>query len=79
MFQIRSKLEHETAFEAITLESERMRLFREYVIAYEETCGHHHAKRKKSKKHKVKRSRSRSHSVSHLYRHVIIKLSVGCL
>ncbi|XP_067650087.1 pre-mRNA-processing factor 40 homolog A-like isoform X2 [Haliotis asinina] len=59
---IRSKLEHEAAFEAITLESERMRLFREYVIAYEETCGHHHAKRKKSKKHKVKRSRSRSHS-----------------
>ena len=64
-FQIRGRFENEPAFEAITLESERIRLFKEYIIAIEETCMHHHmGKKKKTKKHKNRRSRSRSRTVS---------------
>jgi pre-mRNA-processing factor 40 len=59
---IRSKLEGESAFENITLEAERIRLFKSYLIALEETCSHNHAKKKKTKKHRRWRSRSRSHS-----------------
>ncbi|XP_013091241.2 pre-mRNA-processing factor 40 homolog A-like isoform X2 [Biomphalaria glabrata] len=59
---IRSKLENDPAFESITLEAERIRLFKEHLVALEETCSHYHPKKKKSKKHRSKRSRSRSHS-----------------
>ncbi|GAB1597955.1 pre-mRNA-processing factor 40 homolog A-like isoform X2 [Argonauta hians] len=59
---IRVRLEKEIPFEAITLESERIRLYKEYQIAVLEQCSHHHSKKKKSKKHKLKRSRSRSRS-----------------
>ncbi|XP_059148733.1 pre-mRNA-processing factor 40 homolog B-like isoform X2 [Physella acuta] len=59
---IRPKLEHDTAFENVTLEAERIRLFKEHLIAIEETCSHYHPKKKKSKKHRSRRSRSRSHS-----------------
>ncbi|KAK3775580.1 hypothetical protein RRG08_000396 [Elysia crispata] len=60
--QIRPKIEHEQAFVSITLEAERIRLFKEHLVAIEETCSHYHPKKKKSKKHRAKRSRSRSHS-----------------
>uniref|UniRef100_A0A0L8I8J1 Pre-mRNA-processing factor 40 homolog B n=1 Tax=Octopus bimaculoides TaxID=37653 RepID=A0A0L8I8J1_OCTBM len=59
---IRVRLEKEIPFEAITLESERIRLYKEYQVAVLEQCSHHHSKKKKSKKHKLKRSRSRSRS-----------------
>ncbi|XP_064614415.1 LOW QUALITY PROTEIN: pre-mRNA-processing factor 40 homolog A-like [Liolophura sinensis] len=59
---VRSQFERESAFELITLESERIRLYKEYLMALEESCSHHHTKKKKSKKHKLKRSRSRSKS-----------------
>ncbi|GFO50262.1 pre-mRNA-processing factor 40-like protein a [Plakobranchus ocellatus] len=60
--QIRPKIEHEQAFVNITLEAERIRLFKEHLIAIEETCSHYHSKKKKSKKHRARRSKSRSHS-----------------
>lgn len=60
--QIRTKLEGEPAFEHITLEAERIRLYKKHLVALEESCSHHHAKKKKSKKHRSRRSRSRSHS-----------------
>lgn len=65
--QAKAKLERDPAWEAITLESERIRLFKEYIIALEEACAHHHSRRKKSKKHKNRRSRSRTPSVSFYY------------
>ncbi|XP_035826647.1 pre-mRNA-processing factor 40 homolog A isoform X2 [Aplysia californica] len=61
---IRPKLEGEQAFESITLEAERIRLFKEHLIAIEESCSHYHPKKKKSKKHRSRRSRSRSESDS---------------
>lgn len=65
--EVRHLFEKEMAFESITLESERIRLFREYLQFLEEACGHHHSKaRKHSKKNKKqkKHSRSRSRSLS---------------
>ncbi|XP_050419250.1 pre-mRNA-processing factor 40 homolog A [Patella vulgata] len=58
--EARQRVEREPGFDIITLESERIRLYKEYTLALEETCGHHHPKKKKSKKHKNRRSRSRS-------------------
>lgn len=59
---IRSRFEHDPAFENITLEAERIRLFKEYLTAMEEACSHYHPKKKKTKKHRSRRSRSKSHS-----------------
>ncbi|KOX67770.1 Pre-mRNA-processing factor 40 like protein A [Melipona quadrifasciata] len=62
---VRSKIEEESDFKAITLESERVRIFKEYQHELEESCSHHHIRSKKKKTKKVKRkSRSRSHSES---------------
>ncbi|XP_037086064.1 pre-mRNA-processing factor 40 homolog B-like [Pollicipes pollicipes] len=59
----RAKLENEPAFNAVELESERVRMFKDYQQTLEDACGHHHSKSKK-KKSKKKRSRSRSRSDS---------------
>lgn len=66
---VRPRLEREPAFEHITLEAERQRLFKKHQLAQEEACQHHHAKKKKSKKHRSRRSRSRSSSDSEDDRH----------
>jgi len=58
---IRQKLEGEPAFESITQEYERMRIFKEFQRDLEETCTHSHS-RKKSKKSKKSRKRSPSSS-----------------
>ncbi|XP_015597568.1 pre-mRNA-processing factor 40 homolog A isoform X2 [Cephus cinctus] len=59
----RAKIEEEPDFKAITLESERVRIFKEYQHELEESCSHHHIRSKKKKTKKTKRrSRSRSHS-----------------
>lgn len=61
---VRSKIEEEPDFKAVTLESERVRIFKEYQHELEESCSHHHIRSKKKKaKRQKKRSRSRSHSV----------------
>ncbi|KAL0274675.1 UNVERIFIED_CONTAM: hypothetical protein PYX00_002747 [Menopon gallinae] len=58
---IRGQLENEEAFTAITLESERIRIFKDYQHETEESCSHHHSRSRKSKK---KRTRHRSRSES---------------
>uniref|UniRef100_A0A670YCF6 Pre-mRNA-processing factor 40 homolog A n=1 Tax=Pseudonaja textilis TaxID=8673 RepID=A0A670YCF6_PSETE len=61
---IRERFVKEPAFEDITLESERKRIFKDFIYLLEHECQHHHSKNKKhskkSKKHHRKRSRSRS-------------------
>ncbi|XP_052531174.1 pre-mRNA-processing factor 40 homolog A isoform X6 [Tympanuchus pallidicinctus] len=63
---IRDRFVKEPAFEDITLESERKRIFKDFMHVLEHECQHHHSKNKKhskkSKKHHRKRSRSRSGS-----------------
>ncbi|XP_065211414.1 pre-mRNA-processing factor 40 homolog B isoform X2 [Planococcus citri] len=49
--EVREKLQEESAFKAITLESERIRLYKEYQHMMEEACLHVH-RSKKSKKTK---------------------------
>ncbi|CAG2236872.1 PRP40 [Mytilus edulis] len=61
---VREKLEKDSAYQAVTVESERIRLFREYQQILEESCSHHHSRKKKTKKHKTRRSRSKSKSQS---------------
>ncbi|XP_071602444.1 pre-mRNA-processing factor 40 homolog A isoform X9 [Heliangelus exortis] len=65
---IRDRFVKEPAFEDITLESERKRIFKDFMHILEHECQHHHSKNKKhskkSKKHHRKRSRSRSGSES---------------
>lgn len=66
--EVRDRFVKEPAFEDITLESERKRIFKDFVHVLEHECQHHHSKNKKhskkSKKHHRKRSRSRSGSES---------------
>ncbi|XP_030641793.1 pre-mRNA-processing factor 40 homolog A isoform X2 [Chanos chanos] len=65
---VRERFLKEPAFEDITLESERKRIFKDFIHVLEHECQHHHSKNKKhskkSKKHHRKRSRSRSGSES---------------
>nr|CAD7404150.1 unnamed protein product [Timema cristinae] len=63
----RTKIEGESAFEAITLESERVRIFKEYQHENEEACSHRHSRSKKSKKNKKNKKRSRTRSRSRSY------------
>ncbi|XP_078260004.1 pre-mRNA-processing factor 40 homolog A isoform X6 [Rhinoraja longicauda] len=62
--EVRERFVNESAFEDITVESERKRLFKEFLQILEHECQHHHSKSKKhskkSKKHHRKHSRSRS-------------------
>ncbi|XP_071978596.1 pre-mRNA-processing factor 40 homolog A isoform X2 [Engystomops pustulosus] len=66
--EVRERFIKEPAFEVITLESERKRIFKDFMHTLEHECQHHHSKNKKhskkSKKHHRKRSRSRSGSES---------------
>uniref|UniRef100_A0A8B9LG91 Pre-mRNA-processing factor 40 homolog A n=1 Tax=Astyanax mexicanus TaxID=7994 RepID=A0A8B9LG91_ASTMX len=66
---VRERFLKEAAFEDITLESERKRIFKDFMHVLEHECQHHHSKTKKhskkSKKHHRKRSRSRSVSAQH--------------
>ena len=57
---IRPEIMKTPAFTAITIESERIRIFKEYQQYLEETCGHHHARNKKKSKKNKDRKRSRS-------------------
>ncbi|CAG09312.1 unnamed protein product, partial [Tetraodon nigroviridis] len=65
---VRDRFLKESAFEDITLEAERKRIFKDFMHVLEHECQHHHSKTKKhskkSKKHHRKRSRSRSGSES---------------
>ncbi|XP_042206058.1 pre-mRNA-processing factor 40 homolog A-like isoform X2 [Homarus americanus] len=62
---VRPRVQHLSSFTAVTIEAERIRIFKEYQQHLEEACGHHHSRnKKKSKKKDRKKSRSRSHSYS---------------
>ncbi|KAL4636236.1 hypothetical protein GN956_G13797 [Arapaima gigas] len=65
---VRERFLKEPAFDDVTLESERKRIFKDFIHVLEHECQHHHSKNKKhskkSKKHHRKRSRSRSGSES---------------
>uniref|UniRef100_A0AAX7SLH6 Pre-mRNA-processing factor 40 homolog A n=1 Tax=Astatotilapia calliptera TaxID=8154 RepID=A0AAX7SLH6_ASTCA len=65
---VRERFLKEPAFEDVTLESERKRIFKDFMHVLEHECQHHHSRTKKhskkSKKHHRKRSRSRSGSES---------------
>ncbi|XP_054834280.1 pre-mRNA-processing factor 40 homolog B isoform X1 [Eublepharis macularius] len=66
--EVRERFVNNIAFEQVTLESERIRLFREFLQVLETECQHFHAKAKKHakkpKKHHHKRSASGSESGS---------------
>uniref|UniRef100_A0A8C5HYH6 Pre-mRNA-processing factor 40 homolog A n=1 Tax=Gouania willdenowi TaxID=441366 RepID=A0A8C5HYH6_GOUWI len=68
---VRERFTKELAFEDVTLESERKRIFKDFMHVLEHECQHHHSKTKKhskkSKKHHRKRSRSRSVGVRPVY------------
>ncbi|KAL1439011.1 hypothetical protein MTO96_047483 [Rhipicephalus appendiculatus] len=64
-YDVRKQFEKEPAFINLSLESERMRIFKEYQLTLEATCSHHHSRSKKhSKKTKKNKKRSRSRSES---------------
>ncbi|KYO39974.1 hypothetical protein Y1Q_0015762 [Alligator mississippiensis] len=57
--EVRERFVCDTAFEQITLESERIRLFREFIQVLETECQHSHAKAKKHNKKGKKHHRKR--------------------
>ncbi|KAM7138873.1 LOW QUALITY PROTEIN: pre-mRNA-processing factor 40 homolog B [Macrochelys suwanniensis] len=62
--EVRERFVTDLAFEQITLESERIRLFREFLQVLENECQHYHAKAKKHAKRGRKHHRKRSQSGS---------------
>ncbi|KAM9115019.1 pre-mRNA-processing factor 40 homolog B [Pangshura tecta] len=62
--EVRERFVSDLAFEQITLESERIRLFREFLQVVENECQHYHAKAKKHAKRGRKHHRKRSQSGS---------------
>ncbi|GAB6030459.1 hypothetical protein CHUAL_007326 [Chamberlinius hualienensis] len=63
--EVKNQISSDPAYEALPSESEKIRLFREYLQHLEETCGHHHNRnRKHSKKLKKQKKRSSSNSES---------------
>uniref|UniRef100_A0A7N6B2K1 Pre-mRNA-processing factor 40 homolog A n=1 Tax=Anabas testudineus TaxID=64144 RepID=A0A7N6B2K1_ANATE len=78
---VRERFLKEPAFEDVTLESERKRIFKDFMHVLEHECQHHHSKTKKhskkSKKHHRKRSRSRSVSSSHSSRCFLLCCNQG--
>uniref|UniRef100_A0A8C2UDY6 Pre-mRNA-processing factor 40 homolog A n=1 Tax=Coturnix japonica TaxID=93934 RepID=A0A8C2UDY6_COTJA len=78
---IRDRFVKEPAFEDITLESERKRIFKDFMHVLEHECQHHHSKNKKhskkSKKHHRKRSRSRSVRPFIMSQHLLLS-PLGC-
>ncbi|XP_039370668.1 pre-mRNA-processing factor 40 homolog B isoform X2 [Mauremys reevesii] len=62
--EVRERFLSDPAFEQITLESERIRLFREFLQVLEDECQHYHAKAKKHAKRGRKHHRKRSQSGS---------------
>lgn len=61
---VRERFVGDSAFNQITVESERIRLFKEFVLSIENEYQHHHFKGKKHSKKSKKHHRKRSHSQS---------------
>uniref|UniRef100_A0A674N6F7 Pre-mRNA-processing factor 40 homolog A n=1 Tax=Takifugu rubripes TaxID=31033 RepID=A0A674N6F7_TAKRU len=70
---VRDRFLKESAFEDITLEAERKRIFKDFMHVLEHECQHHHSKTKKhskkSKKHHRKRSPVRDRSYKKSKKH----------
>ncbi|XP_054981749.1 pre-mRNA-processing factor 40 homolog B isoform X4 [Sorex araneus] len=62
--EVRERFVCDSAFEQITLESERIRLFREFLQVLETECQHLHTKGRKHNRKGKKHHRKRSHSPS---------------
>ncbi|XP_040089970.1 pre-mRNA-processing factor 40 homolog B isoform X3 [Oryx dammah] len=62
--EVRERFVCDSAFEQITLESERIRLFREFLQVLETECQHLHSKGRKHGRKGKKHHRKRSHSPS---------------
>nr|XP_042121002.1 pre-mRNA-processing factor 40 homolog B isoform X4 [Peromyscus maniculatus bairdii] len=62
--EVRERFVCDSAFEQITLESERIRLFREFLQVLETECQHLHTKGRKHGRKGKKHHRKRSHSPS---------------
>ncbi|XP_069896750.1 pre-mRNA-processing factor 40 homolog B isoform X5 [Dipodomys merriami] len=62
--EVRERFVCDSAFEQITLESERIRLFREFLQVLETECQHLHTKGRKHSRKGKKHHRKRSHSPS---------------
>ncbi|XP_063282095.1 pre-mRNA-processing factor 40 homolog B-like isoform X4 [Pelobates fuscus] len=61
---VRERFVGDSAFDQITVESERIRLYKEYLQVLENEFQHHHSKSKKHSKKSKKHHRKRSHSQS---------------
>ncbi|XP_056418102.1 pre-mRNA-processing factor 40 homolog B isoform X3 [Hyla sarda] len=61
---VRERFVGDSAFDQITVESERIRLFKEFMLSFENECQHHHFKAKKHSKKSKKHHRKRSQSPS---------------
>ncbi|KAJ8024892.1 Pre-mRNA-processing factor 40-like A [Holothuria leucospilota] len=61
---VKDQFVNDTIFISITPDSERIRLFNEYIQSLEEACAHHHAKATSKKNKKAKKHRRRSKSRS---------------
>ncbi|XP_014239361.1 pre-mRNA-processing factor 40 homolog A isoform X2 [Cimex lectularius] len=61
---VREKLSNEEAFRTLSIEADRLRIFKEYQQEVEESCSHHHTRSKKTKKSKKQKKRSRSRSLA---------------
>ncbi|XP_075055774.1 pre-mRNA-processing factor 40 homolog B isoform X4 [Mixophyes fleayi] len=61
---VRERFVGDGAFDQITVESERIRLFKEFLLSIENECQHHHFKGKKHSKKSKKHHRKHSHSQS---------------
>ncbi|XP_063808835.1 pre-mRNA-processing factor 40 homolog B isoform X3 [Pseudophryne corroboree] len=61
---VRERFVGDSAFDQITVESERIRLFKEFLLSIENECQHHHFKGKKHSKKSKKHHRKHSHSQS---------------
>ncbi|XP_040197153.1 pre-mRNA-processing factor 40 homolog B isoform X5 [Rana temporaria] len=64
ILKVRERFVGDSAFNQITVESERIRLFKEFVLSIENEYQHHHLKGKKHSKKSKKHHRKRSHSQS---------------
>ncbi|KAM8977512.1 LOW QUALITY PROTEIN: pre-mRNA-processing factor 40 homolog B [Pelodytes ibericus] len=61
---VRERFVGDSAFDQITVESERIRLYKEFLQVLESEFQHHHSKSKKHSKKSKKHHRKRSHSQS---------------
>ena len=63
VIHFRPSLSREKEFGDLPLEADRVRVFNEFLVALEESCGHHHKPRKPKKAKQVTENRKRNNDV----------------